>query len=35
MARGATYRMRFDQAGTYEYYCRPHSSMTGRVVVAP
>lgn len=33
LAQGESYRIRFEQAGTYDYYCGPHPQMRGRVVV--
>jgi plastocyanin len=30
---GGTYRHRFDEPGTYPYFCVPHPNMTGVVVV--
>jgi plastocyanin len=30
---GTTYRRRFDQPGTYPYFCVPHPNMTGVIVV--
>ena len=34
MSQGATFTYTFDTAGTYEYYCIPHSSnMTATVIV--
>lgn len=33
LTTGESYRMTFEQAGTYEYVCTPHPNMRGRVVV--
>jgi plastocyanin len=34
-ARGATYRRRFDRAGTFAYFCAVHPNMRGSVTVRP
>ena len=31
--RGSTFSFTFDKAGTYEYFCRVHASMTGAITV--
>ena len=33
MAQGQRWASRFDQPGTYQYYCRFHPGMTGTIVV--
>jgi plastocyanin len=33
IAKGGTYRRRFDRPGIYSYFCLPHPNMTGVVVV--
>lgn len=33
IATGASYALRFEREGVFEYYCHPHPAMTGRVVV--
>lgn len=33
MVQGQTWSTRFDQPGTYRYYCRFHPGMTGTIVV--
>jgi plastocyanin len=37
MAQGATFSYTFAQAGTYQYYCKPHLAlgMTGVITVVP
>ena len=30
---GASFSFTFEEAGTYEYFCRVHQSMTGEIVV--
>lgn len=32
--RGSSASFTFEEAGTYEYFCRIHAAMTGRVVVS-
>lgn len=34
LAKDATFEQTFDKAGTYEYLCNIHNSMTGSVVVS-
>lgn len=31
---GDAYALRFERAGSFDYYCQPHPYMTGRVVVS-
>jgi plastocyanin len=33
LSTGATFQYTFAQKGTYEYYCKFHTSMNGKVVV--
>jgi hypothetical protein len=33
MAKGDTYSMTFDEAGTFDYHCEFHSGMAGKVIV--
>jgi plastocyanin len=33
MAKGATFSYTFNQAGTFDYYCKIHPSMTGKIIV--
>jgi len=33
VAPGDDYTYTFDEAGTYEYFCRPHPNMTGTITV--
>jgi len=33
LEQGASYSLTFSTAGTYDYLCTPHPSMTGRIVV--
>lgn len=33
LAKGNTYMYTFNQAGTYDYSCGIHASMTGRIIV--
>ncbi len=34
LSPGEVYRRRFRKTGTFNYYCRFHSGMTGKVIVA-
>lgn len=34
-SRGESYTFTFDQAGTYDYHCAIHPSMTGKIIVTP
>jgi len=33
LSNGGTFSFTFTQKGTYEYYCRLHPSMTGKIIV--
>ena len=33
LSKGETYSHTFNEAGTFEYHCTPHSSMKGKVIV--
>ncbi len=33
LSRGAAFSYTFEQSGTFEYYCKIHPSMTGKVIV--
>jgi len=33
LSKGETYSRTFNEAGTFEYHCTPHSSMKGKVIV--
>ena len=33
LEQGESYSLTFDAAGTYDYLCTPHPSMTGRIIV--
>ena len=35
LGQGESYTFTFDQAGTFDYHCAIHPSMTGKVIVAP
>lgn len=34
LEQGETFSFTFDSPGTYEYYCKPHTNMVAKVVVA-
>jgi len=33
LSEGQTYSYTFNKAGTFDYHCRPHSSMIGKIIV--
>jgi plastocyanin len=33
LSRGATFSYAFEQSGTFEYYCKIHPYMTGKIIV--
>jgi len=33
LSKGETYSHTFNDAGTFKYHCRPHSSMKGKIIV--
>ena len=33
LSKGQSYSYTFDEVGTFEYFCKPHPYMTGKVVV--
>jgi len=35
LGQGESYTFTFDQAGTFDYHCAIHPSMTGKVIVTP